>query len=39
MGGITPEDCTKSGAYLEILGLEGECGLEEGLQAGLKQDL
>ena len=39
MGGITPQDCTKSGAYLEILGLDGECGLEQGLEAGLKQDL
>ena len=38
MGGITPEDCTKSGAYLVILGLDGECGLEQGLEAGLKQD-
>ena len=24
MGGITPVDCTKSGAYLVILGLDGE---------------
>ncbi len=39
MGGITPEDCTKSGAYLVILGLGGQCGLEQGLEAGLKQDL
>ena len=39
MGGITPVDCTKSGAYLVILGLDGECGLEQGLGAGLKQDL
>jgi hypothetical protein len=38
MGGITPVDCTKSGAYLEIFGLGGECGLEQGLEAGLKQD-
>ena len=39
MGGITPEDCTKSGAYLVILGLGGECGLEQGLEEALKQDL
>ena len=39
MGGITPQDCTKSGAYLVSLGLDGECGLEQGLEAGLKQDL
>ena len=39
MGGITPEDCTKSGAFLVILGLGGECGLEQGHKAGLKLDL
>ena len=37
MGGITPVDCTKSGAYLEFFGLGGQCGLEQGLVAGLKQ--
>ena len=39
MVGITPEDCTKSGAYLVIFGLGGECGLEQGLEEGLKRDL
>ncbi len=39
MGGITPEDCTKSGAFLVILGLGGECGLDQGHEAGLKLDL
>ena len=38
MGGITPQDCTKSGAFLVILGLGGECGLEQGLEEALKQD-
>lgn len=39
MVGITPEDCTKSGAYLEILDLGEQCGLEQGLEVGLMRDL